>query len=261
MILTHSLPPFLIVLPTPPFFFFQGLLKEAMINYLAALGWNDGTDKEIYQVSEIVEGFDVDRVNSSPSMFDMAKLKWVNGQHIRAMEPAALKPMVKDLLVGSSDLLATAGEVSDAFVGLAVSNTQDKIEVLTDAVDMVEEVLDFQFEATAASEEAAAIVGDEFGELTAAIVASFDAGEMPTGAEGAEEFEGLWKAWVKKIGKDLGRKGKRLFMPVRLAVTGTMAGGDIGGQLLLLAASEGVVKDEKRVPLAQRIDTLRAFEG
>ena len=55
MILTHSLPPFLIVLPTPPFFFFQGLLKEAMINYLAALGWNDGTDKEIYQVSEIVE--------------------------------------------------------------------------------------------------------------------------------------------------------------------------------------------------------------
>ena len=182
-----------------------------MINYLAALGWNDGTDKEIYQVSEIVEGFDVDRVNSSPSMFDMAKLKWVNGQHIRAMEPAALKPMVKDLLVGSSDLLATAGEVSDAFVGLAVSNTQDKIEVLTDAVDMVEEVLDFQFEATAASEEAAAIVGDEFGELTAAIVASFDAGEMPTGAEGAEEFEGLWKAWVKKIGKDLGRKGMREF--------------------------------------------------
>lgn len=239
----------------------QGLLKEAMINYLAALGWNDGTDKEIYTVGEIVEGFDVERVNSSPSMFDMTKLKWVNGQHIRGMEPSAIAPMVKEQLAGSELLLAEEGEdIEEGFVDLAVANTQDKIEVLTEAVDLVEEVLGFQFDDTAASKQGAAIVEDEFGALAAAIVAAFDAGEMPTGEGGdAEAFEAAWKDWVKALGKSLGRKGKRLFMPIRLAVTGTMSGGDIGTQLRLVAAADGVVAPEKVVPLAQRIEKLRAL--
>ena len=158
-------------------------------------------------------------------------------------------------------ILAEEGEdIEEGFVDLAVANTQDKIEVLTEAVDLVEEVLGFQFDDTAASKQGAAIVEDEFGALAAAIVAAFDAGEMPTGEGGdAEAFEAAWKDWVKALGKSLGRKGKRLFMPIRLAVTGTMSGGDIGTQLRLVAAADGVVAPEKVVPLAQRIEKLRAL--
>ena len=164
-----------------------------MINYLAALGWNDGTDKEIYSVDEIIEGFDVDRVNASPSMFDLQKLKWVNGQHIRALEPVYLEPMLKEFLE-ESDLLG-GPELSQAFLSLAVANTQEKMELLAEAVPILETVLSFPFEETVDGDEAADIISDNFSEVTAAIVASFDAGEMPIGEE--DNFDALWKKWVK----------------------------------------------------------------
>jgi len=53
----------------------EGFCREAMINYLAGLGWNDGTDKEIYSVPEVISAFSIDRIVNSPSMFDMQKLK------------------------------------------------------------------------------------------------------------------------------------------------------------------------------------------
>ena len=61
------------------------------------------------------------------------------------------------------------------------------------------------------------------------IVAAFDAGKIPD-AE-SESFDQDWSAFVKSLGKDLGRKGKRLFQPLRLAVTGAMSGTDIATQL------------------------------
>lgn len=56
-----------------------------MINYLALLGWNDGTDQDVYTREELINSFDLSRVTPSPAMFDMTKLKWINGQHLRAM--------------------------------------------------------------------------------------------------------------------------------------------------------------------------------
>ena len=50
-------------------------MREAMINYLAGLGWNDGTEKEIYTVPDVTAAFSLERVTKAPSMFDMAKLK------------------------------------------------------------------------------------------------------------------------------------------------------------------------------------------
>lgn len=228
-----------------------------MINYLAALGWNDGTDKEIYSVHEIIEGFDVDRVNASPSMFDLQKLKWVNGQHIRALEPVYLEPMLKEVLE-ESDLLG-GPELSQAFLSLAVANTQEKMELLAEAVPIVETVLSFPFQETVDGDEAADIISDNFSEVTAAIVASFDAGEMPIGEE--DDFDALWKKWVKALGKNLDRKGKRLFMPVRLAVTGTISGGDIGTQLRFVAESKNFIQASKMVDLPKRIEILRSYNS
>ena len=63
----------------------EGFLPEAMINYLCLLGWNDDTDQEIYTVDELVEAFSLDRGTKSPAVFDMKKLRWINGQHLRAL--------------------------------------------------------------------------------------------------------------------------------------------------------------------------------
>ena len=63
----------------------QGFLKTAMMNYLALLGWNDGTEQEIYTAEELQEAFAVDRITKSPAVFDKVKLSWMNGQHLRVL--------------------------------------------------------------------------------------------------------------------------------------------------------------------------------
>ncbi|NTW61606.1 glutamate--tRNA ligase [Candidatus Saccharibacteria bacterium] len=61
----------------------EGFLPEAMINFLATLGWNDGTEQEIFSTQELVEKFTLDRVQRSPARFDEKRLMWLNGQWIR----------------------------------------------------------------------------------------------------------------------------------------------------------------------------------
>ena len=61
----------------------DGVLAEAMLNYLACLGWNDGTEQEIYTKDELIEKFSLDRIQSSGARYDETKLLWMNGQWIR----------------------------------------------------------------------------------------------------------------------------------------------------------------------------------
>jgi glutamyl-tRNA synthetase len=209
-------------------------------------------------------------------MFGMAKLKWVNGQHIRLRSADELKPLLVPVL--SAGLLD--GKVpSDAFATLAVANTQDKVELMEDAVPIICKVLSFPLAETLTSDEAKEIVDDDFGSLAAALVTAFDSGEMPSLAD--PEFGEKWAAFVKGLGKTLKRKGgtfscpfwslisinshqpvstgKRLFHPIRVALTGSMSGPEVGLQLQLLAASEGLVAEHMRVSFGNRIDALRAF--
>ena len=63
----------------------DGVLPEAMLNYLACLGWNDGTEQEIYTKEELVQKFSLDRIQNSGARFDETKLLWLNGQWIRKL--------------------------------------------------------------------------------------------------------------------------------------------------------------------------------
>ena len=63
----------------------NGYLPDAVVNYIALLGWNDGTNKEIYTREELIEAFDLKGISKSPSIFDVPKLKWMNGEYIKAM--------------------------------------------------------------------------------------------------------------------------------------------------------------------------------
>jgi glutamyl-tRNA synthetase len=63
----------------------EGYTAEALMNYLALIGWNDGTEKEFYSKEELIQAFDLGRVQKSGARFDPVKLEWMNGVHIRAM--------------------------------------------------------------------------------------------------------------------------------------------------------------------------------
>ena len=71
----------------------EGYLPDAMVNYLARLGWSHGDD-EIFSRAQFLEWFDLDHLGRSAAQFDEAKLRWVNAQHLKAMDDAALAPLV-----------------------------------------------------------------------------------------------------------------------------------------------------------------------
>ena len=75
----------------------EGFLPEAMVNYLARLGWSHGDD-EIFSKAQFVEWFNLDHLGKSAAQFDEAKLRWVNAQHLKAMSGEALSEWVKPLL-------------------------------------------------------------------------------------------------------------------------------------------------------------------
>lgn len=64
----------------------KGYLPEAIINYLALVGWNPGNDREFFTLEELVEAFDVGRINKAPGIFDVEKLTWFNWEYIRKMD-------------------------------------------------------------------------------------------------------------------------------------------------------------------------------
>ncbi len=65
----------------------QGFLVDAVVNYVALLGWSPGTEQEIFSLKELEQVFDIRGISKSPAVFDIAKLKWMNGEYIRKMTP------------------------------------------------------------------------------------------------------------------------------------------------------------------------------
>jgi len=91
-----------------------------------------------------------------------------------------------------------------------------------------------------------------------AVLAAHADGSLP--APDSDDFDAAWKKWVKAVGKDLGRKGKDLFMPLRIVTTGRMAGPDIPAQLKVLGLASGTVEADV-VALDSRMAALEAAVG
>ena len=224
----------------------QGYLRQTMINYLSQLGWNDGTEQEIYETEELVELFSTDRINKSPAVFDTVKLNWMNGQHIRLMPEEKQVEMIGAALVENG----LAEDVTSEFTRKAVALCANGIELVQDATAEVRQILEYPLAANAADAKMVKIFEDDFGEIVDAIVAGYESGELVKAIEAGE-----FKKFVNATGKSLERKGKRLFMPFRVALTGRMQGPEVGDVLDLLVA-EGA--PASAVSLDARIEQLKA---
>ena len=134
--------------------------------------------------------------------------------------------------------------------------TQEKLELVNDASPIVSGVPAYPLEATLASDGAAKIVGDPgFAAVARAMVEAHKEGTLPDCS--SEDHAGVWKKWVNALGKQLGLKGKNLFMPLRIAATGSMAGPDIAAQLHVLSLASGA-SEAPVVPLGARMEALEA---
>jgi len=241
----------------------EGYLPVAMINYLSLLGWNDGTEQEVFSVQDIVSKFSLDRITKSAAVFDEGKLTWINAQHIRSLDEPTLATellhqWVESGLVAPKDA-AVPLSTESAFIQQATHLFKGSIDKVTDSVEQLSSAMSYPLEDTIAgttpgAEGLQALIDDGLAEVAQRILESAAAGELN---DDVQRDEALWKAYIKSLGKALGRKGKRLFMPLRLALTGQLQGPDVGAVLRLMKAAEdeGVVV-KGMVPLEKRIAEL-----
>lgn len=203
----------------------DGFLPEALVNFLALLGWNEGNDREIYSVKELIEHFELNRISKSPGVFDHNKLVWMNGQHLRAMSVDELLPMVAPVLKDAmpNDKRLENPEILRKLIELI----QVKMNLINDAVEVAKSFLTAQ---EPENEEAAQLISTEKSlKLFEALAQEF---------EKCEWIKEGYNAAIKAAGKIAEAKGKDLFMPIRVKITGTCHGPDLVGILDVLGRDE-----------------------
>lgn len=108
----------------------QGFLSEAIVNYVALLGWCPTDNREIFSLEELVEAFDYHHMSKSPAVFDIVKLKWMNGEYLKAMDfdrfYEMAEPYIREVVTKDCDLKKIAALV------------KTRIEVFTDIRDQID---------------------------------------------------------------------------------------------------------------------------
>lgn len=108
----------------------QGFLPEAVVNYIALLGWSPEDNREIFSLKELIQEFDYHRISKSPAVFDIVKLRWMNGEYLKAMEEGQFFTLAKPYLVEA------LGENFDLQKIAAMVKT--RIEILPDIAGQVD---------------------------------------------------------------------------------------------------------------------------
>ncbi|MDP6419217.1 MAG: glutamate--tRNA ligase [Candidatus Krumholzibacteria bacterium] len=184
-----------------------GYPAEALLNALALLGWNPGDDRERMSLEEITEAFDIARVHKAAAVFDRDKLDWISGSWIRERSGEELQELARPHLPEEGERLPKILDV-----------LKDRIHCFG---DLPAEMESFRGDLPTPDEEAREWLKGA-GDFLAAL------------ADALENREVDFKSLLKEVGKESGRKGKELFMPTRVALTGQTHGPDLGATAELL---------------------------
>jgi nondiscriminating glutamyl-tRNA synthetase len=228
----------------------RGVPPEALINALALMGWAPSGDRTIVSIDDILGEFDLDRVGRSAAIFDPVKLEWISSQHIHAIAPERLRSEVARRLVASGRL--DAGALAEA--GDWVAAVAEFLRPALNRFDQVAAGIEPIFHPGGAlDDEGRAVLGAPESRAVLSALTGWLASATPSEASD-------WSALKRSVGAVSGAKGKALFQPIRVALTGREHGRELDRLIPLLV--EGHRLRPADVPsIASRVertmDTLR----
>src|SRR5690606_8836188 len=207
-----------------------GYFPEAMVNFLAFLGWNPGTEQEIFSLDALLDAFELERVHKSGARFDPDKIKWFNHQYMQFQNDDDLAEQFKKLQPQLKD-------VDVNYISLVVGLIKERTTFVSDFWDLSS----FFFVAPTSYDDKAfaKIMNNDtrelMGELTQIIshVSDFT----------ADNIQADVKAWIGK--KEIGF-GK-VMQPLRLALVGAMQGPDVFEIIFMIGKAETVQRIENLV--------------
>ena len=209
-----------------------GYLPEALFNFITLLGWSPEGEQEIFTREEFVEIFDEKRLSKSPAFFDNNKLTWINNQYIKAQPLERIVNIALPFFVKEG--VATQEEVDNnrAWFEKLISLYQPQMSYGAEIVELTKQ---FFVEEIKFDEEELEILKQD---TTVAVFEDFLEKLEVAGDFTSENIKTL----IKTIQKDTGVKGKNLFMPIRIASTGSMHGPELNTSLELLGRDRVVAR-------------------
>ncbi|MEO8483678.1 MAG: glutamate--tRNA ligase [Acidobacteriota bacterium] len=191
----------------------RGYLPEALVNYLALLGWSPGDDQEIMSLEDMARRFDARHVSHSAAVFDLAKLSWLNRHYMKVAEPSRVAALARPYFERAGYVTAPT-RAAQAFI-------EQVLPLAVGSVDRLEEIperIAFLFEWDAS--QAAGLTRAE-ADGAKAVAAFADVVDGPLLDRDA------FRSAAAKVRERTGLKGKALFHPLRVALTGLESGPEL----------------------------------
>ncbi|WP_273211381.1 glutamate--tRNA ligase [Runella zeae] len=206
----------------------DGYLKDAVVNFLAFLGWNPGTDQELFSMDQLIEAFSLERIHKAGARFDITKAKWFNQQYLKATSNEALG----EILQSSGQWPADTSLDLDKVVALMKDRVTFPQEILSEAA--------FLFTPPATYEEAVA-TSKWNADAQKAVAAYIEDLKIFEGDFLAESAKAIWAAAAERVGVKMGK----VMQALRLAVTGAGHGPDLMLTMEILGKQEVITRLEK----------------
>ncbi|WP_061811076.1 glutamate--tRNA ligase [Rossellomorea vietnamensis] len=201
-----------------------GYLPEALFNFIALLGWSPKGEEELFSKDEFIEIFDPERLSTSSALFDNQKLTWMNNQYMKNLELAQVVELSLPHLISAGKLDENMSDEQREWASRVISLYQEQMSFGAEIVELSEMFFKTDLEY---DEEAKAVLEEEqVPEVLQAFLNEIDALETYEAAE--------IKSSIKAVQKSTGHKGKKLFMPIRVAVTGQTHGPELPNAIELL---------------------------
>ena len=213
----------------------QGYLPEALVNYMALLGWSLDGERELFTLRELEQAFSLERLHASPAVFDADKLRWMNGTYIRALPPEELAGRL-------APWLATSGAADPERVARPVAElVRERLIVLGDTIPMA----GFLFAAKLDYDGGALVPKRLDGARTARVIErALDLVDAACGPDEAPAEQAF-----RTAADELGVKFGDLMMPVRVAITGARVSPPLFGSMRILGAES--CRDRLRAALVK----------
>jgi nondiscriminating glutamyl-tRNA synthetase len=197
----------------------RGYLPEALTNYLALIGWSPGGDEELLPMDELARRFAIEKVGHSAGVFDPEKLAWMNRHYMKVASPARLSVEVARYFADRGFITARSDETLD-FLASILPMAVGSVDRLEEIPDRLRFLFDFNVNAAIARPEVAEVLHES------------GARDVIVGL--AEELRGVgrldrdaFRAAANRVKQRTGQKGRALFHPIRVALTGEAGGPEL----------------------------------
>jgi nondiscriminating glutamyl-tRNA synthetase len=201
-----------------------GYLPEALMNFLVLLGWSPEEEQEIFTREELIEKFSLHRISKSPAIFDIHKLNWMNNHYIKQAPVERIAELCIPHMQKAGQLPQELSEEQRSWAQQLVALYQEQLQYAAEIVDLA---ASFFEEDVTYDEEAKAVLAEE---QVPDVMKAFHKELVSLSEYTPDTIKGA----LKSVQKATGQKGKKLFMPVRVAVTGFTHGRDLNQTLFLL---------------------------